>query len=153
MSDKLSIRNEMRNFDHKERGFYDELTEEERKKFSTFLMLKYGGNVEGSVEMQEWYLRSHNERVNRNFFDIGKHPKLQWLTCTTVSPGMGSQSHFWLTPKKKVGDNKAHKFLAKLYPDMKQADIEAMVSMNTRDDLKALARTFGWDEKQIKADL
>jgi len=47
MSDKLSIQNEMRAFDSKDRGFYDSLTDEERKKFSTFLMMKYGANVEG----------------------------------------------------------------------------------------------------------
>lgn len=153
MSDKLSIRSEMRAFDTKDRDFYDSLTEEERKKFSTFLMLKYGGNVEGSYELQEWYLRAHNERVNINFFDLGKYPKLQWLTCTTVSPELGPQKHYWLTPKKKEGDNRAYKFIAELYPNMKQSDIDLMVGLNTRDQLKEHARSLGWDEKRIKAEL
>jgi hypothetical protein len=34
MSDKLNIANEMRQFDRKNRSFYDELTAEEKKKFS-----------------------------------------------------------------------------------------------------------------------
>ena len=42
MSDKLSIGNEMRQFDLKNRKFYDELTEEERKKFSPYLMIRWG---------------------------------------------------------------------------------------------------------------
>ena len=40
MADPLNIANEMREFDRKNRAFYEELTEEERKKFSTFLMIR-----------------------------------------------------------------------------------------------------------------
>jgi len=154
MSDKLTIRSEMRAFDMKDRGFYDDLTDEERKKFSTFLMLKYGGNVNGSYDMQAWYLRAHNERVNMNFFDLGKHPKLQWLACTTVSPELGPQNHYWLSSvKKQPGINKIHKFLSKVYPTMKKADVELMAQLNTLADLKELARDLGYDDKQIKAEL
>ena len=46
MSDKLSIGNEMRQFDLKNRKFYDELTEEERKKFSPYLMIRWGSAVD-----------------------------------------------------------------------------------------------------------
>ena len=37
--DKLSIQNEMAVFDRKDREFYNSLTDEERKKFSNFLMM------------------------------------------------------------------------------------------------------------------
>jgi hypothetical protein len=83
--DKLSIKNEMYQLDTKNRNFVDELSEAERKKFSTYIMLKYCANVDGGPDLQEWYLRATNERVNINFFDLGKHEKLQWLLCTTVS--------------------------------------------------------------------
>ena len=154
MSDKLTIRSEMRAFDMKDREFYDSLTDQERKKFSTFLMLKYGGNVSGSYDLQAWYLRAHNERVNMNFFDLGKHPKLQWLACTTVSPELGPQNHYWLnTVKKKDGVGKVHNFLSKLYPAMKKGDIELMAQLNTVEDIKEMAKQLGWDAKQIKAEL
>ena len=42
--DKLSINNEMAQLDTKNRAFYDELNEEERKKFSTYLMLRYAAS-------------------------------------------------------------------------------------------------------------
>ena len=51
---KLGLKNELLQFDTKNRDFYDELTDEERKKFSTYLMLKYGANVDGSDDLQEW---------------------------------------------------------------------------------------------------
>ena len=55
MSDKLNIANEMRQFDRKNRNFYDELTAEEKKKFSNYLMIRWGSAVEGSRELQEFY--------------------------------------------------------------------------------------------------
>jgi hypothetical protein len=149
---KLDIATEMRAFDTKDRGFYDSLTEEERKKFSTFLMLKWGANVEGSPELQEWYLRVHNDRVNMNFFDLGRHPKLQWLLCTTVSPGLGSKRHYWIKIQKTEG-RRAHKFIESQWPHLNNAEVDLMASLNTIEQLRELAKDLGWDDKRIKAEL
>lgn len=150
---KLDINTEMRAFDTKDRGFYDSLDDDERKKFSTYLMLKWGCNVEGSAELQEWYLRVHNDRVNLNFFDLGKHPKLQWLLCTTVSPGMGSKRHYWIKAPKGAGNQKALKFLESQYPHLSREEIAIMAELNTIEQLKDLARALGWDDKRIKTEL
>jgi len=152
--DKLSINNEMTQFDRKTREFYDELDTEEKKKFSTYLMLRYGASVEGNADLQEWYLRATNERMNMHFFDLGKHPKLQWLLATTVSPGMGVQRHYWQGAKKKEGSNsKAVKFVAQLYPHMKQDEVELLASINTTKELKELAKQSGWTDQDIKKAL
>ncbi len=151
--DPLYIGNEMAAFDRKDRAYYDKFTDEQRKSFSTYLMLKYGANVSGNADMQAYYLMATNERVNKNFFDLGKHPKLQWLSCTTVSPQMGNQFHYWLKGKKKEGDNKSQKFLAKLYPTMKSDEIELMAKINDKRDIADMARNLGLDDKSIKAEL
>jgi hypothetical protein len=151
--DPLYIGNEMAAFDRKDRTYYDKFTDEQRKSFSTYLMLKYGANVSGNADMQAYYLMATNERVNKNFFDLGKHPKLQWLSCTTVSPQMGNQFHYWLKGKKKEGDNKSQKFLAKLYPTMKSDEIELMAKINDKRDIADMARNLGLDDKSIKAEL
>lgn len=46
--DKLHISNEMLQFDKKNRNFFDDLTPEEQKKFSPFIMIRWGSAVEGS---------------------------------------------------------------------------------------------------------
>lgn len=155
MSDKLSIRSEMSAIDHKDRNFYDNLTDDERKKISPYLIMRYSSCVDGSSDLQEWYLCATNERVNKHFFDISssKHKKLQWLMCTTASPNMGSHRHYWLSSKKKESNNKAVKFLQSLYPTAKADEIELLARLNNRDDLKDLARKYGWDEQRIKAEL
>lgn len=146
--DKLSIQNEMAQFDLKNRGFYDELTDEERKKFSNYLMIRWGSAVQGSPELQEFYLISTNERLNKNFFAINKHPKLQWLCATSVSPGMGTHRHQWIAPKKKdAGSNEVKKALMELYPTMKMSDIEVLASITDKKELKEYLREHGGTDK------
>jgi hypothetical protein len=155
MSDKLNINNEMAQLDRKNTLFYDELTDEERKKFSPYLMIRWGSSVEGSQDLQEFYVIATNERLNKHFFDINtaRHKKLQWLLATTVSPGMGNQYHQWIAPKKKTNDNKSIKFLRELYPHLKEDDLKLMSELNDKDDLKAYAKGLGWADKDIKKEL
>lgn len=154
MTDKLNIANEMRAFDTKDRRFYRDLTDEERKKFSTYLMIRWGSSVQGSTELQQYYLLSCNENLNKHFFDLAKYPELQWLAATTVSPGMGSFRHDWIKQKKREGsNNKAVKFLRQIFPEYKEDELELLAKINTTEDLKQLAREHGWDDRRIKAEL
>lgn len=155
MEDKLSIKNEMAQFDRKNREFYDELDDQEKKKFSPFLMIRYGATVSGNPDLQAYYLMSCNERLNKHFFDVNttQHKKLQWLLATTVSPGMGNQYHQWIATKKKTTDNKNVKFLRELYPHLKEDDLKLMADLNEKDDIKAYAKGLGWTDKDIKKEL
>lgn len=147
--DKLSINNEMAVFDRKDRKFYDELTVDEKKKFSNFLMIRYGSSVQGSRDLQEFYLIATNERLNKHFFAINRHPKLQWLCATTVSPGMGTQRHQWIAPKKKEpGASGVKKQLADLYPTLKDDELALMAEINTKKDIDAYIKSSGQDTKK-----
>ena len=144
MSNKLNIANEMRCFDNKDRHFFDSLSEDERKKFSNYLMIRWGSGVQGPSELQEYYLVATNERLNKHFFELSRHPKLQWLLATTVSPGMGTHRHQWVSPKKKEkGDNEIKKTLMNLYPTMKADDINMLSKMITKKELKELMKDLG----------
>ena len=148
MSDKLNIANEMRQLDRKNRNFYRELTDEERKKFSNYLMIRWASCVEGSKEMQEFYLISTNERLNKHFFNINKHPELQWLCATTVSPDMGTPRHNWIAPKKKEpGASGMKKQLAELFPAHKDDEIDLLAKLTTKKELDQYIRDHGRDTK------
>ncbi len=147
--DKLSIANEMAQFDRKNREFYDSLTDEERKKFSNYLMIRWGSAVQGSRELQEFYVIATNERLNKRFFDINRHPRLQWLTATTVSPGLGTQRHPWIAPKKReAGASGIRKQLAELYPHLKDDEVELMSRINDKKDIDTYLKASGQDAKK-----
>ena len=147
--DKLSIANEMAKFDRKDREFYNSLTDEERKRFSNYLMIRWGSAVQGSRDLQEFYVIATNERLNKRFFDINRHPRLQWLTATTVSPGLGTQRHPWIAPKKKeAGASGIRKQLAELYPHLKDDEVELMSRINTKKDIDSYLKASGQDAKK-----
>jgi hypothetical protein len=147
MSDKLNIGNEMRQFDLKNRSFYDELTVEEKKKFSNYLMIRWGSAVEGSGDLQGFYVIACNERFNKHFFAVNKHPKLQWLMATSVSPGLGSHRHNWIAPKKKDSENNKHrKQIAELFPTAKDDELDLLAMLNTKKDLQVLMKDMGADK-------
>lgn len=147
--DKLSINNEMAVFDRKDRAFYDSLTDDEKKKFSNFLMIRYGSSVQGNTMEQAVYLLSCNENLNKNFFAINRHPKLQWLCASTVSPGWGTKRHQWIAPKKKdPGTSGTKKQLAELFPNMKSDEIEVMSKINSKKDIDAYIKQLGQEVKK-----
>ena len=147
--DKLHISNEMAQFDKKNRGFYDELNDEEKKKFSNFLMIRYGSSVSGSKDLQEFYLIATNERLNKKWFGCSKHPKLQWLMATTVSPDIGTQRHNWISMKKKEpGAGSTKKQLSELFPHLKDDELDLMAELNTKKDIDAYLKDLGQETKK-----
>ena len=148
MSDKLNIANEMRMFDRKVRSFYDDLTPEEKKKFSNYLMIRWGSSVDGSRELQEFYVIATNERLNKHFFDLGRHPKLQWLLATTVSPDVGTPRHPWIAPRKKeAGLSAKRRALQEIFPHYKDDEIDVMAEITTQKEIDAYNREAGRDKK------
>ena len=148
MSDKLNIANEMRQFDRKNRNFWDELTAEEKKKFSNYLMIRWGSSVDGSRDLQEFYVIATNERLNKHFFDLGRHPKLQWLLATTVSPDVGTPRHPWIAPKKKeAGLSAKRRALMEIFPHYKDDEIDVMAEITTQKEIDAYNREAGRDKK------
>lgn len=137
----------MAQLDRKNRAFYDDLTDEEKKKFSLYLMLRWSSSVQGSRELQEYYVQSCNHYLNKHFFAINRHPKLQWLCATAVSPGMGQHRHQWIAPKKKDGHVSANrKQLAELFPNYKDSDIDLLSAITTDQEVKQYLQGLGRDK-------
>jgi hypothetical protein len=147
--DKLSIQNEMTQFDRKNREFYNELTDEERKKFSNYLMIRWGSTVQGSRDLQEFYVIATNQRLNRHFFSVNRHPRLQWLLSTTVSPGLGTQRHVWIAPRKKEsGATAMRRQLAEIYPHLRDDELDVMMRITTAKEITEYQRLSAQDIKK-----
>jgi len=146
--DKLHIKNEMIQLDRKNRSFYEELSDEERKKFSLYLMIRWSSTVAADSQTQAYYVQSCNHYLNRQFFSINRHPKLQWLCATAVSPDIGCFDHHYIKPKKKeTGSNDAKKQILELFPNMKLADIETLAAITDKKEIKEYLRERGCDGK------
>lgn len=146
MTDPLHISNEMRQLDLKNRDFYDDLGAELQKKFSPYLMLRWGSCVDGSRDLQEFYVIATNERLNKHFFNVNgtRHKKLLWLMATSVSPGIGSHRHNWIAAKKRDKTNSARKKqLRELFPNYRDDEIDLMCEINSQSEINAYVRKLG----------
>lgn len=111
--------------DKKDYGYYDRLTEEQRKKFVPFMMIMWFSSVKGRTDFQQYYVLSVNEFANKHLFNenVQKHPKLQWLML--CSSGIGSkQFHQWIPQikqnvgklKEKASVKDIKEYYKKIYP-------------------------------------
>ena len=130
---------------------WDAATEDGRKEIKGDLwnLNRYISNVKSSnKELQEHYLLTVNEFYNKDWANIAKHPKLQWLTlCVCSHESKKAQFHEWLGLKREK--NKKEEFLAELFPNMKRADIETLASITTDKEIKQYCEGLGWDKKAI----
>lgn len=144
--DRLDIKSEMAALDRKDRGFYHSLTAEEKRKFSLYLMIRWGSAVQASADLEEYYVQSINHYLNRDFFTVNRHPQLQWLMATAASPGLGTPRHVWIAPGRRGSDSARVRALSRLHPAMKTQDLEAWAQLITDRELRELERDHGRDQ-------
>jgi hypothetical protein len=147
---KLDIKRELQAVDNRNYDFYDQLTDEEKKAFSPYILMRYTSNVQGDPDLQEWFLERTNELVNKNHWDLSKnHRALLWKLFAGVGVGQ-TMYHPYLATGKKQKVNKIEKLLAELYPNWKLDDIELTAKLMTPADVKQLMDDVGLDKKQRK---
>lgn len=150
-NDPLSIWNEMAALDRKDYDYYDKLTDEQKKEFSPYLLLRWGSTVEGNGDIAKYYAVSANEFTNTDFWAIQKHKKLQWLTCCVMSPNVGKQKHYWLGAAKRESSSPIKKKLLEMLPNVKMDEIDLILATSSKEEIKAWLRLIGLDEKTLKA--
>ena len=147
-SEKLPIKDILAAIDMGAMNVWDELSDEEKKQINFWLLNRYASSVTGSREKQELAVFKTNEYYNKNWNVLGiRHPKLQWqLLCQSGNTGK-IEFHKWLGFKQKKGNNNAQKLLEKIYPNMKQDEVELLARLSTKKELKELAEEYGIEAK------
>jgi len=137
-----------KNIDLNNTKYYDTFTEEQIKAFSPWLAMRWASSVQNKG-MIPHYLTMVNDFCNSNFSILSKHPKLFWKLLSIAGTGK-SQYHKWVPPGKKTKKSKVQKFLATIYPTYKLEDLKMLEMVNSTEDLKELAKTYGYEDKEIK---
>ena len=145
---KLPIKDILAAIDMNAKSVWKELTIEERKQVSFWLLNRYVSVVQGSREDQELAVFKTNEYYNKNWNELGtRHPKLQWqLLCQAGNTGK-IEYHQWIGFKKKTSNNNAVKLLEQIYPTMKQDEVELLAGLSSKKELKELAEEYDIDVK------
>ena len=147
---KLDIKRELNAVDSRNYDFYENLTDEEKKAFSPYILMRYTANVQGDQSLQEWFLERTNEYVNKSHWVLSNnHKPLLWKLFAAT--GVGSNMyHPYLAAGKKGKANKIEKLLVEIYPAWKLEDIKILASMMDKKDIDELFDKMGFDKKDRK---
>jgi len=133
--------------DKRNKKFYNSLDQEQQKKFSTWLYMRYASSVDSPI-FRDHYLQMVNDLVNVNFSDLKNHVELQWLLMSLCGIGK-KQFHPWIKPGKRKEKPKVKTWLAKAFPELKDSELDTLIELNTIDELKDYANQQGLTDKEI----
>jgi hypothetical protein len=152
MAQKLEIKKVLTAVDQKNYNFYDTLTDEEKKSFSPFILMRYTANTNASRDIQEWFVEITNEMVNKHFTEFGKEDTaLLWkLYAATGIGGKFYHPYLLLNRKEKISPYNIEGLLCELHPTMKMSDIKFLASIMDKNDCDELFEQMGLDENQRK---
>ena len=149
MSEKIPIKNLLAAFDLNSKSVWKELSTEEKKNVSFWLLNRYLSFISGSREKQELAVLKTNEYYNKNYMLVSRHPELQWqLLCISGNTGK-IEFHKWQGLKSNVTNvtGKFEKILTKIYPERKADEIELLAQLSTEDEIKQLIEDHALDIK------
>lgn len=154
MSEKIELKDKLAAVDMNYKGLWDELDEDQRKSLKSefFILNRYISNVSSTNrDLQEHYVLTTNEYFNKHWNVLQKHPKLMWqLLCMCGHESRQIFFHQWLGFKKAKGSkNKVIKFLLEIYPTRKIDEVELLSSLMTPAEVKKLAQSYGYSDKDI----
>ncbi len=146
---EFPVREVLACIDTNAKSIWSDLTDEQKKCVNAWLLNRYASSVVGSREAQELAVVMTNQIYNKNWNVLAtRHPALQWhLLCSTHNASSSIRKHQWIGFKKKKGNNNAIKLLEKLYPNMKQDEVELLARLSTKKELKELAKDHEIDVK------
>ena len=67
---KLDIKRELGAVDHRDYDFYSNLSDDEKKAFSPYILMRYTSNVNENPDIQEWFVLLTNEYVNKHHWNL-----------------------------------------------------------------------------------
>jgi len=141
----VDIKQMMRAVDTRDKNWFQNLSEEDKKLYSPYMTLKWTASVEHKDRaVQEFYIEEANSNINKHLWTLSKnHKGLLWK----LSAMCGSTFvlfHKWIYPKKKTGSTKSKmKELQDLYPNAKQADLDVLDATMSTKDFTALKKEHG----------
>ncbi len=139
MAQKLPVKDVLAALDMNAKNIYNDLDDSEKKQVAFWLLNRYMASVQGNREKQELAVFKTNEYYNKNYNEIqSKHKNLLWqLLCISGNTGK-IEYHPWIGFKKKGSSNNNIKILEKLYPNMKQDELELLATMYTTKEIKEI---------------
>jgi hypothetical protein len=136
--------------DTRNRKLYENLSEEEMKGFSPWLVQRYLSSAESSNNaIIEHYLIMTNDIVNVNFSEV-KDPEMTWKLMSMVGIGK-SLKHPYIAPGggKRKKKNAFKAWLSELHPHLDDQELDIWISNLDKKSAKDMLEQYHVKDKDI----
>lgn len=151
MAKKYDIFETLRACDKHNFGFYDNLSEEDRKSIALLVLMRWMSAISDGP-LSQAQLMLVNESVNRDFFDLSAYPDFQWRLL--ASCGLGTpQRHQWIPMQKaKKKGGKVADLVAKYWPEANSRELSILIDSlsKDRDSLEKFVFGCGLDDNEAQ---
>ncbi len=148
---KLSLDTVLQAIDRKDLGFYDRLTDDEKKSYSPFILMRYMSSLGPQSDLAAYAVLATNDIVNNGFFSLGKHPELQHkLMCLTGTGKKQYRPYIGSKGSSKTSSKVIDEFLMGLYPNINQTELDMLKSQYNKDTIQQLGEDAGLSKAEIK---
>ena len=124
---KIDLKSMLGAVDRRNKEFYSQLSDEQKKEFSPFMVMRWTSTIKGSKQLQEHYLELTNEFLNKDFSVLYKHKELCWMLASIIGIGR-NQFHPWIGVSKKTKKEILKDRFSSLYPSLNQDELKILLS-------------------------
>lgn len=145
---KLNLTEVLTAFDKRDYEYYDRLSDDLKKQFSAFVLMRFMSSGANTSGMHEYYLQMINFYVNNNFWALSKHPELQFkLLCLC---GTGTKHyHKWLPANNKKLPS-WYKLYKEKYNDLNDLEFKILTKSISQQEVVEYAKSIGKNDQEIK---
>jgi len=146
---QLPIDQVMAAVDLRRGDYYSKLETDELKSLSTYMAQRWGSQVQGTQDLQEYYLTTVNDLSNLDYIAVGSnHDELRWRTLALC--GIGHKMRHEFIPPKGAKKDKLTAWLIEQFPNLGDDEIELFREINGTDVLAEIAVSQNMGNKDLK---
>lgn len=148
---KLSLDTVLQAIDRKDLNFYDRLSDDEKKEYSPFILMRYMSSLGPQSDLAAYAVFATNDIVNNGFFSLGKHTELQHkLMCLAGTGKKQYRPYIGSKGASKTSSKIIDEFLMGLYPTINETELEMLKSQHTLETLQTLGQDAGLSKAELK---
>lgn len=151
---KLALNKVLSALDNRQINFYDTLSDEEKKDFQPYVLMRFMSHSETNHELAKLSLMATNEFVNKYQWDLPKEKELYAKLLSASGLGF-KQNHKWIAGKNTKNSSDPVKLLVKEKFKMigwnaNTVELNLYISRMSNNDVKELCDEFGKQKEEAK---
>ncbi len=135
------------NLDRHNLDYFSTLDEDEQKSFGGIVAMRFMSCAAG--DFADWYLISTNQRANPHFYEMYRHPELQWKLLASNGHGAPVR-HSWIGNVKKPNTALLSGFIMRYWPQANTMEVETILRQFTAESFSDFVDGTGVDKEEAK---